>query len=263
MHSRVSGVDLYAAPGLAELLVAFIVDPPSRCNYESNYGQNNVSKSVTHNRNGKVAAPPAEVLDKPRHMIGYARVSMSDQDNRRQIDELTKFGVDPRDIWEDKASGKDMARPGWQACWKDLRDGDLLVVLSIDRLGRSLIEVAQTLKALHAKGCDLKILSMDIDTRTPMGRFIFGVMAAFAEMERELIRERTLSGLAAARARGRIGGAAKQVSDEKVREAIERLAAGEMKKDVAANLGITRQGLDKRINQLRESDLIQENKTND
>lgn len=99
---------------------------------------------------------------------------------------------------------------------------------------------------------------MDIDTRTPMGRFIFGVMAAFAEMERELIRERTLSGLAAARARGRIGGAARQVSDEQVREAIARLAAGEMKKDVVASLGISRQGLDKRMNQLREQELAME-----
>jgi DNA invertase Pin-like site-specific DNA recombinase len=214
---------------------------------------------VTRNSKNKVAALPSNPpLEHKRHMIGYARVSMNDQDNRRQIDALTKFGVDERDIYTDKASGKDEARPGWQACWKDLTAGDLLVVVSIDRLGRSLIEVTQTLKALHAKGCDLKILARDIDTRTPMGRVIFGVLAAFAEMERELIRERTLFGLAAARARGRFGGAAKQISDEQVREAIARLAAGEMKKDIVAELGITRQGLDKRINQLREQDLAME-----
>lgn len=233
-------------------MVAFIVDVAGHVNYEYNYIMVKVCKSTENDRTNKA-----------RHMVGYVRVSMSDQDNRRQKDELVRFGVDPRDIWEDKASGRDMDRPGWKACWRDLRVGDLLVVQSIDRLGRSLVEVAQTLKALHEKGCDLKILSMDIDTRNPMGRFIFGVMAAFAEMERELIRERTLSGLAAARARGRTGGAKKQVSDDQIRAAIARLAGGEMKRDVAASLNITRQGLDKRINQLREQELAKESQIND
>ncbi len=229
-------------------MVTFIVDVAESVNYEYNYIMVKVCKSTEINSENK-----------PRHMVGYVRVSMSDQDNRRQKDELVRFGVNPRDIWEDKASSRDMERPGWKACWLDLREGDLLVVQSIDRLGRSLVEVAQTLKALHEKGCDLKILSMDIDTRNPMGRFIFGVMAGFAEMERELIRERTLSGLAAARARGRKGGAKRQVSDDQIRAAIARLADGEMKRDVAASLKISRQGLDKRINQLREKELAKDN----
>lgn len=229
-------------------MVTFIVDVAESVNYEYNYIMVKVCKSTEINS-----------ANKPRHMVGYVRVSMSDQDNRRQKDELVRFGVDPRDIWEDKASGRDMERPGWKACWHDLREGDLLVVQSIDRLGRSLVEVAQTLKALHEKGCDLKILSMGIDTRNPMGRFIFGVMAAFAEMERELIRERTLSGLAAARAKGRTGGAKKRVSDAQIRAAIDRLSNDEMKRDVAASLNISRQALDKRINQLREKELAKNN----
>jgi hypothetical protein len=118
-------------------------------------------------------------------MIGYARVSMSDQDNRRQIDDLIRFGVDARDIYEDKASGRDMKRPGWQAAWKDLSEGDLLVVHAIDRLGRDLIEVVRTVKELNERGCDIKVLSMDLDTRTPTGRLLLSFMAAMAQWERE------------------------------------------------------------------------------
>lgn len=162
-------------------------------------------------------------------MIGYARVSMSDQNNQRQIDELVKFGVAVEDIYTDQASGKDMKRPGWEACWKDLRgpqeegaQGDLLVIHAIDRLGRDLLQVCQTLKALHDKGCALKVLSMDIDTRTPVGYFTFSIMAAFAEMERKLILERTMHGLAKARARGVIGGATARHDHQAVLDAAER-----------------------------------------
>jgi DNA invertase Pin-like site-specific DNA recombinase len=189
-------------------------------------------------------------------MIGYARVSMSDQDNRRQIDDLIRFGVDPRDIYEDKASGRDMKRPGWQAAWRDLSEGDLLIVYSIDRLGRDLIEVVRTVKELHERGCDIKVLSMDLDTRTPTGRLIFAIVAAMAQWERELIVERTRHGLAAARARGIVGGQKKQVSDKQVRAAMKKIeqAGGAGMKAQATVLGISRQALDKRIKQLREID---------
>lgn len=162
-------------------------------------------------------------------MIGYVRVSMDDQSNQRQIDEIVKFGVHPDDIYADQASGKDMKRPGWEACWKDLRGpeqvgghGDLLVIHAIDRLGRDMLQVCQTLKALHDKGCALKVLSMDIDTRTPVGYFTFSIMAAFAEMERKLILERTMRGLAKARERGVIGGATARHSHQDILDAAER-----------------------------------------
>ena len=103
-------------------------------------------------------------------MIGYARVSMSDQDNHRQIEALRAFGVAKEDIYTDKASGRNMKRPGWQACWQDLREGDLLVVQAIDRLGRDVSELFRVLRELHEKGANLKVLTMDLDTRSPAGR---------------------------------------------------------------------------------------------
>lgn len=153
-------------------------------------------------------------------MVGYARVSMSDQNNQRQIDELVRFGVAAVDVFTDVASGKNMDRPGWEACWKDLREGDLLVIHSLDRLGRDLLEVVKTIRALHDKGANLKVLSMDIDTRTPVGQLIFHVMAAFAQFERELILERTRHGLAKARERGVVGGRQRKWTDEQIEEAV-------------------------------------------
>ena len=160
-------------------------------------------------------------------MIGYARVSMSDQNNQRQIDEMVKFGVHPDDIYTDQASGKDMKRPGWSACWKDLREGDLLVIHAIDRLGRDLLQVCQTLKSLHEKGAALKVLSMDIDTRTVVGQFIFSIMAAFAEMERKLILERTMHGLAKARERGVMGGTKPRHDPQEILDAAEKFGVNQ------------------------------------
>jgi DNA invertase Pin-like site-specific DNA recombinase len=155
-----------------------------------------------------------------QHMLGYARVSTTDQNNQRQIDELIAFGVDPSDIWTDTASGRNMHRPGWESCWRDIRRGDLLVIYSIDRLGRDLVEVVQTVKALHEKGANLKVLSMDIDTRTPTGMLMFVFVAAMAEWERKLMLERTKHGLQKARDRGVIGGKRSKWTDEEVMAAI-------------------------------------------
>lgn len=187
-----------------------------------------------------------------RHLVGYVRVSTSDQNNEHQIDSLIKFGVDPRDIFEDKASGKNMARPGWKDCWRDIREKDILVVHSIDRLGRDLVEVVQTVKALHDRGADLKVLTMDLDTRTPTGRLIFAVVAAMAQWERELIVERTRNGLAAARARGKKGGRKPILTDEQVTEALARIQAGENAKTVSAEYGVSRQAIYKRSKNMRK-----------
>ncbi|WP_291365199.1 recombinase family protein [Acetobacter sp. UBA5411] len=186
-----------------------------------------------------------------RALIGYVRVSTNDQNNRSQIDQLVKYGVEPAAIFEDKASGKNMQRPGWINCWKELRGGDVLVVTAIDRLGRDLVEVVQTVKALHDKGVDLKVLSMDLDTRTATGRLIFAIIAAMAQWERELIVERTVNGLAAARARGKTGGRKEVVSDAQVLEAIKRIQAGERAADVADDYGVTRQAIYRRARNMR------------
>lgn len=145
-----------------------------------------------------------------------------------------------------------MERPGWKNCWKELRDGDVLVVTAIDRLGRDLIEVVQTVKALHDKGADLKVLSMDLDTRTATGRLIFAIIAAMAQWERELIVERTINGLAAARARGKTGGRKAVLSDSQVAEAMTRIQAGEKSGEVAADYGVTRQAIYRRAKNMRK-----------
>jgi DNA invertase Pin-like site-specific DNA recombinase len=188
-----------------------------------------------------------------QHLVGYARVSMSDQNNDRQRDELVRFGVDPRDIFEDKASGRNMKRPGWHDCWRDLRKGDVLVIHAIDRLGRDLIEVSLVLREMQAKGVELVVLTqMGLDTRQPTGKMIFAVLLALAQWERESIVERTKHGLAAARARGRIGGSKKKVTDEQIVDALERRNGGERTINLARELDISTQALYRRWALLRK-----------
>lgn len=182
-------------------------------------------------------------------LIGYARVSTVDQDNRRQIDDLLRFGVAEESIYMDKASGRNMNRPGWRACWQDLRAGDLLVIHSIDRLGRDLVEVVQTLHALHEKGAQIKALNMDIDTTTATGMFTFHVVAAMAEWERRLIVERTRSGLIAAKARGKIGGRKPKITHDQAMTALARIKAGASAEIIAAEYGVSRQAIYRKVDE--------------
>lgn len=143
--------------------------------------------------------------------LGYARVSKADgsQSLDLQIDALKSADVEPKQIYSDQASGKKDERPGLDACLKALRAGDVLVVWKLDRLGRSLHHLVKTVSDLSERGVGLKVLTgqgAQIDTTTAAGRLSFGIFAALAEFESELIRERTRAGLAAARARGRKGG---------------------------------------------------------
>ena len=143
--------------------------------------------------------------------IGYARVSKSGdaQNTDLQYDALTEAGVTRESIYEDRASGKKDDRPGLAACLKALREGDTLVVWKLDRLGRDLRHLVSVVEELTERGIGLRVLTgqgAQIDTTTAAGRLVFGIFAALAEFERELIRERTLAGLEAARARGRRGG---------------------------------------------------------
>lgn len=156
--------------------------------------------------------------------IGYARVSTDDQRLELQTDALTAAGVEAGRIYTDRASGATADRPGFLACFKALREGDTLVVWKLDRLGRSLSQLLQTADRLATKGVRLRVLTEAIDTRTPMGRFMFGVMGSFAQLEREMIVERTKAGLAAAKARGRVGGRKPVMTPEKLEQAMRLMA---------------------------------------
>ena len=144
-------------------------------------------------------------------LVGYMRVSKADgsQVVDLQRDALVAAGVDDRHLYEDAASGKQDDRPGLAACLKALRPGDTLVVWKLDRLGRNLRHLVNVVHDLTARGIGFKVLTghgASIDTTSPSGKLVFGIFAALAEFERELIVERTKAGIAAARARGKSGG---------------------------------------------------------
>lgn len=177
-------------------------------------------------------------------LIGYARVSKADgsQSLDLQRDALTEAGVDATSIYEDEASGKKDIRPGLDACLKALRKGDILVVWKFDRLGRDLKHLVNTVQDLSDRGIGLRVLAgqgAQIDTTTPTGKLIFGIFASLAEFERELIRERTMAGLAAARTRGRKGGRKFALTKAQVRLAQTAMASRDTSvTDLAAELGV-------------------------
>lgn len=152
--------------------------------------------------------------------IGYARVSTYEQSLSLQVDALEKAGCEK--VFHDQISGATTKRPGLDEALSYLRDGDVLVVWRLDRLGRSLPHLIGTINLLEERGVGFQSLQESIDTTTSGGRLIFHIFGALAEFERNLIRERTQAGLAAARARGRIGGRSKLL-DAKKRKLLYRL----------------------------------------
>ena len=182
-------------------------------------------------------------------LIGYMRVSKADgsQTVDLQRDALTEAGVDPAYICEDRASGCSDDRPGLTATLKALRPGDTLVVWKLDRLGRDLRHLVNTVHGLTQGGVGFKVLTghgASIDTTTPAGKLVFGIFAALAEFERDLITERTLAGLASARARGRNGGAPFKMTSAKVRMAMAAMGQpGTNIGELCRELGVTRQTL--------------------
>jgi DNA invertase Pin-like site-specific DNA recombinase len=186
-------------------------------------------------------------------LIGYARVSKSDghQVLDLQIDALTNSGVKEENIYSDKISGSIDDRIGLENCLKALRENDILVVYKLDRLGRNLKHLIQTVEDLTKRKIGFKVLSgqgVNIDTTTPAGKMIFSIFGALAEFERELIRERTIAGITAARARGRMGGRKFNLTKAQV-----RLAEASMKNrdtsvtELCKELKITRATLYKYI----------------
>ncbi|USQ75351.1 recombinase family protein [Ornithinimicrobium cryptoxanthini] len=151
------------------------------------------------------------------HLLGYARVSTLEQDEALQVDALQAAGCGR--IFIDKASGALQHRPQLEALLQHLRPGDTVAVWRLDRLGRSLRHLIDTVEKLQSQGVAFRSLTENIDTSTPGGRLIFHVFGALAEFERDLIRERTHAGLAAARARGRRGGRPTVWTPEKLRVA--------------------------------------------
>ena len=146
--------------------------------------------------------------------IGYARVSTQDQNLDLQNDALKAAGCDK--IYTDKMSGAKTNRPGLEEILGFIRKGDTLVVWKLDRLGRSLKHLIQVLNQLDERGVYFKSIQESLDTSTPGGKLIFHVFGALAEFERDIIRERTMAGLAAARARGRKGGRPRKLSKKQV-----------------------------------------------
>ena len=182
-------------------------------------------------------------------LIGYMRVSKADgsQTTDLQRDALISAGVSPAHLYEDQASGRRDERPGLTACLKALRDGDTLLVWKLDRLGRNLRHLVNTVHDLTARNVGLKVLTGQgaaIDTTTAAGKLVFGIFAALAEFERELISERTVAGLASARARGRKGGRPFKMTAAKLRLAMAAMGQPEtIVGDLCKELGVTRQTL--------------------
>lgn len=178
-------------------------------------------------------------------LIGYIRVSKSDgtQTLVPQRDALLAAGVEADRIYEDLASGRHDARPGLMACLKSLQPGNTLVIWKLDRLGRDLRHLVTTAESLRQRGIGLKVLAgagAQIDTGTANGRLAFGIFAAFAEFERELIVERTQAGIAAARARGRRGGRPRKMDRTTLTMAMTAMSdRNAVAKEVARRLGIT------------------------
>lgn len=181
--------------------------------------------------------------------IGYMRVSKADgsQACDLQRDALMLAGVDSKHLYEDYASGKREDRPGLAACLKALREGDTLLVWKLDRLGRDLRHLINTVHDLTSRGIGLKVLTghgAAIDTTTAAGKLVFGIFAALSEFERELISERTVAGLASARARGRKGGRPYKMTPAKLRLAMAAMGQPETTVgNLCQELNITRQTL--------------------
>ena len=172
-------------------------------------------------------------------IIGYARITTDDQSLDLQCDALAK--ADAERVFEDKASGILDKRPGLAQALSHARKGDCLVVWRLDRVGRSIRNLIAFVEQLRERGIDFRSLNEGIDTTTAAGRFFFHVMAALAQMERELIVERTHAGLAAARARGRKGGRKRKLTGKQIAHARKLLDHRDTTvKDVAASLGVSR-----------------------
>lgn len=193
---------------------------------------------IQKNRDGESVKNPGETLvaknpgARPARRLGYARVSMAQgQVTDRQEDALSEAGCD--EIYVDRISGMTSSRPALDRLLDDAQAGDTLVVLSLDRLGRDTRQLLVWVDELRQRQIELRILQLGVDTATPAGRMVFSIVAALAEMERAILVQRVNEGLAAARARGRVGGRPPALSPAQRREVIKLRAEGRTAGEIA------------------------------
>jgi DNA invertase Pin-like site-specific DNA recombinase len=173
-------------------------------------------------------------------LIGYARVSTDDQHVDAQVSRLMEAGCD-RVFRDEGVSGRKASRPEWDKVLAYLRQGDILVAVKLDRFGRSTKHLLEVAAELETRGVGLRCLDQPIDTTTPVGKLLFTILAAVAQFEADLIRERTMDGLAAARARGNLGGRPVSYSPEQCRAAKALRALDTMSaNEIAAAVGVSR-----------------------
>jgi len=173
--------------------------------------------------------------------IGYLRVSTFEQNTARQLE-----GIDVDKIFTDRASGKDTKRPELDALMQFVREGDTVVVHSMDRLARNLDDLRQIVRTLTGRGINIQFVKESLTFTgedSPMATLLLSVMGAFAEFERALIRERQLEGIALAKQRGAYKGRKKTLSAEQIAELKERVANRENKTQIARDFGISRETL--------------------
>lgn len=175
-------------------------------------------------------------------LVGYMRVSTEGdrQTTALQRDALVAAGVDPRHLYEDRASGARDDRPGLARCLEFLKPGDVLVVWKLDRLGRSLPHLLDIVTGLRDRRVGFRSLTEGMDTSTPHGELLFHLFGALAQYERALTRERVNAGLAAARRRGRRGGRPVALEPEKLEAVIAALENGASKAAVCRTFGVAR-----------------------
>lgn len=170
-------------------------------------------------------------------IYGYARVSTEDQDNSRQVKDLLEFGCDK--IYEEKISGATKIRPMLNELLKQLKPKDMVVVIKLDRLGRSLSHLIDLIEFFKTEGVEFKSLGDSIDTTTPQGLFMLQMMGAFSEFERNMISERVKHGLAFKRSQGVVLGRPKIDQSELIEAINERLNEGKRAKDIQKELKLT------------------------
>lgn len=186
-------------------------------------------------------------------IVGYARVSTQDQSLDLQNDALRTAGCE--EIFNEKITGKQRERPELQNCLRMLRKGDVLVVWKLDRLARSLKDLVELISELEAKQVGFRSITEAVDTTTAGGKLVFHIFGALAEFEHNLIRERTLAGLAAARARGRKGGRKPSMSNSDIQKAAAMLLDPKITKtEVAKHFKVSRVTLDKAFKSFKSSE---------
>jgi len=188
-------------------------------------------------------------------LIGYARVSTHDQNAEMQVDALNAIGC--AKVFVEIVSGAVTDRPQLRAAMRAAKRGDVIVVWKFDRLARSLLHLLETIGTLDRRGIGFVSLTENIDTTTPTGRFVLQVFGALAELEREIIRERTKAGLEAARARGRIGGRPSKLSARDIERARQLLDDPELSvRMVAKAMGVSVSSLYAKVGSKRVSEPV-------